>query len=281
LLRQFSEGETDAYHPSHRHMLQDLTVLAQQDSSAYPGLQVIQSLSATTQSTTKEVDNISSIGGHIASRWQSTSPCLPSPSQNFVFFEAHQATTKSVVNGKSSKPSSSSDWRLFFGFLTDCTSESATRILGSVSGSAEKLVIDANLNTGSFGGTYPNSTLYAEVCDIICVNATSDDDLVNDDQVVTSCSYDTNCTVVSEFVEDAVVGVTWKAIAPAVNITTNADISAKQYHNVDTIVAQQRLAAAKLSVTIGGTSVKFPKAAKLSKSGYVEHALEQDMRTIY
>jgi hypothetical protein len=263
LLIQNSEGETDVHHPSHRHMLQDPTQQGQQDS-IHPGFKVIEALSATTQGTTKEVDNITSAGGHIASSWGPKGECLPF-SSNYVTFDAYQRTTKSMVNGKSSKPSSTDYWYLQFAFLTDCTSERATHIFGRVFGSAEKLVIDTDLNSGSFGGTYPNCTILSETCDVICVNTTSTDDAGDDDQVYTSCSYSTNCTTVNEFTENATVGITWKAIAPAVNTSITAHISAKQYQNVDSIVSQQRLAAAKLSVKVGGISINFPRPPNFPK----------------
>jgi hypothetical protein len=220
------------------------------------------------------VDNITSTGGHIASSWEAKGKCLPFTT-SYVYLDVYQSTVKSVVNGKAVKPASSTALYFFFQLVTECTAESAKFASGYIFGYTGTLVLDASLNTGSFHSTYPNSTLVTQVCDVICYNSTSDDDAGVDDQVSTVCNYSSNCTQVESISGKTKVDATWKATAPAVNTTITSDTSAIHYHNTDVSMSQQRLAAATLSVKIGGTSIKFPQAAKLSKSGYIEHGMEQ------
>jgi hypothetical protein len=112
---QYSVTEADAYYSA----LQDSTQQGQQ-GSIHPGLKILQELSATPQATSKELDNITSSGGHIASNWEpKNKKCLPFTS-SYIYLDAYQTYRKATLNGQATKPSSDSYWFFYFQFVTEC-----------------------------------------------------------------------------------------------------------------------------------------------------------------
>jgi hypothetical protein len=274
LLYQFGAGDIDET----RLLYQDRRILQNdfQGNTKGTGVKPPLDLSTISQSTKKQDVTTTSIGAHINSDWSGKGSACLEQSGSYLYFDAGNDISKSVINGKQSSSYNYKSWSLDFVFWSHCNALTAKLTYGSIYDNGGKLVVDLSLQTGSFTGTYKNTTLTTELCKKVCYE--NNGTIISDDQAIAYCEFG-NCTIDNIKTGHAVVSGSWTATGLNTTTSSSTTTSDTHYTYVDNQMTNLRGASVKLLVKIGGKTVHFPAAAKLAKTGSLDHSTDEYVYT--